>query len=181
MGRNQVSFKAYIKSITQFVYNSIKRLAEHNSSATHLSVSFCVGVYIGFSPFPGFQTLLVIVLSWLCSLYMPAVFIGSCLVNNPWTMVPVYMIDYFFGKWILLSVVHSDIYYTNPSWIVSINSFLVTTLGITKLGISEVSFWAFIIGGNLLGLIVAVILYPIMYRVFEFFEKKRFAKKNKKI
>ncbi len=62
-------------------------LALKDRSPAKLAAAFCMGVYIAFSPFPGFHTAMVFVLSWMCHLNVGVVFASSCVINNPWTMV----------------------------------------------------------------------------------------------
>ena len=75
-------------------------------------------------------------------------------------MVPLYLGDYLFGKWLLYSI-GIDAMNTNPSWMSWINEPLQHYTGI-----SGISFWAFMVGGNLLGIFFSVILYPVLLFFF---------------
>lgn len=126
-----------------------------------LAFAFCMGVYIAFSPFPGFHTAMVFVLSWLCGLNVAVVLASSCLINNPWTMVPVYVADYVFGNWVCCTFLGTNMIDFNPSWM---NGFAQWVC--LKTGIAHISLASFLIGGNLLGIGFAVLLYPIMRYIF---------------
>ncbi len=76
-------------------------------------------------------------------------------------MVPVYSFDYIFGRWLCTSLLPSHWIYANPWWMDWLNEPLVKYIGLP-----ELSLWSFFVGGNVLGLIAAVVLYPIMYWVF---------------
>lgn len=138
-----------------------ERLVLKERSPKVLALSFCFGVYIAFCPFVGFHTIMVIGLSWLLSLNFAVTLASSIFVNNPWTMVPIYSIDYFFGTWVF-KIFGIDPVASNPTWM---NFFNQTLFKYT--GVSGISFWAFMLGGNLLGLLISVILYPVAKRAFE--------------
>ena len=80
-------------------------------------------------------------------------------INNPWTMVPVYGAGHMFGEW-LFSWWDVDHYQWNPAWIQSMNEWAYQ-----KLGMSGFSFWAFMVGGNVLGIGLAFLCYPMIQRV----------------
>lgn len=147
--------------IGQGIYRVLKGLVIKERSVNKLTVSFCLGVYIAFSPFIGFHTLMVFCFAWLLSLN-PAVLLASTyLVNNPWTMVPVYTSGYVVGDWVL-SCISSDIVSYNPHWMHWINDRLVYYVGI-----KGISLWAFLIGGNILGVVFGIVCYPVMKKIFE--------------
>lgn len=142
--------------IKQFVYH----LALKERSPHKLALSCCLGIYIAFSPYVGFHTILIFLLSWLFALNPVVTFTSSYIFNNPWTMVPLYLADYLFGKW-FLCYIGIDAMAINPSWMSWINEPLQHYTGI-----SGISFWAFMVGGNLLGIIFSVILYPVLLFFF---------------
>lgn len=140
----------------------VKRLTAHEQSrsAHKLALTCAVGVFIGISPLVGGHTLMVIVFGWVLRLNIPAVFLISVFINNPWTMVPIYSLDYFFGKW-LLEALNIDYLSWDPAWVGSVNSFLERYTGISGLSLT-----AFLLGGHLLAFGISVMLYPLMRRIF---------------
>jgi uncharacterized protein (DUF2062 family) len=54
-----------------------------------VALAFAVGVFIAFFPVFGTHFLLVFLCVWLLKLNLPLTLAGS-LVNNPWTLVPLY-------------------------------------------------------------------------------------------
>jgi len=80
--------------------NLLNTLLSLNDSKEKLALSFAVGVFISINPFYGFHTMLAIVLSFLFKLNKAATIIGT-LLNNPWTMLPIYYIDYKIGAFII--------------------------------------------------------------------------------
>jgi len=147
--------------ITQKIKNFFIGLLCKERSPKKLALSFCMGVYIAFSPFPGFHTLFVFIFSWLLLLNMPVVFAISCLINNPWTMMPVYIFDYVVGCWVCSSLFDSDMLMYNPSWMQWFNGHVTHYTSL-----SDISLWSFLIGGNILGIGSALFLYPVMLYIF---------------
>lgn len=143
------------------IKNFFKQLLLKESSPHKLSLALCVGIYVAFSPFPGFHTVEVIVFSWLLSLNFGIVLASSIAVNNPWTMVPVYGAGHVFGQWFCGKIMGVDMCVHNPTWVVSLNSTIAHYTGM-----SGISLWDFIIGGNLLGIGLALLMYPIFYYTF---------------
>lgn len=126
-----------------------------------LALAFSMGVYIAISPFPGFHTLMVAFFSWLLSLNFFVTFLVNTIVNNPWTMVPVYTADYFCGNAVCYTFFGHNFVYLNPAWMQWFNAMIARYLGL-----SEVSLCSFIIGGNVLGITAALLSYPIVRYIF---------------
>ena len=121
-------------------------------SVHRLSLSFCMGLYIAFSPFPGAHTIMMIAAKWLFNLNFPVLFIITS-INNPWTMIPFFSFDYFFGYWLI-----HDFFGWNPAWVISLYKVF---------GSGKVCLWSFFIGGNILGIFAAIICYPVVSIVFK--------------
>ncbi len=122
--------------VMQMFHNFFMRLIAQEKSAYKLAASCALGAYIAFSPFFGLHTVMVFGLSWLFALNVPVTWAVSVAINNPWTMIPVYFSGYYVGDWILTATGHVP-----AQWV------------------------SFLIGGNLLGLCIAVMLYPIVLRM----------------
>ena len=138
----------------------IGRLIAQEQSPHKLALTCAIGAYIGISPLVGLHTVMTFVVAWMFSLNIGILFAVSMSIHNPWTMMPVYIIDHLFGKW-LFAMLHIDYLQWEPSWVESCNVFLKEHTGITGL-----SFSAFFIGGNLLAIGISVIMYPLAKRVF---------------
>lgn len=121
-------------------------------SARNLALSASVGVYIAFSPFPGLHTLMMLAATWLFRLHFPTLFIFSS-INNPWTMIPFFSLDYFFGHWLVHSCMGWE-----PSWVISLAKVF---------GEGSICLWSFLIGGNVLGIIAGVLSYPPLLLFFK--------------
>ncbi len=75
-------------------------------------------------------------------------------------MVPVYGAGHMFGDWIL-SLWDKNHYDWNPSWIANMNDWAQH-----KIGMSGFSFWAFMVGGNILGIGLGFVSYPMIKQFF---------------
>ena len=144
----------------------ITRLLSYERCLHTLTLSCCMGIYIAFCPFVGFHTALVFLFAWLFALNFAVMLSVSMLVNNPWTMVPVYGAGHLFGGWIL-SLFGINHYAWNPSWIARLNEWAHQAIGLKGF-----SFWAFMIGGNILGIGLSIMCYPMIKRLFVFVKER---------
>jgi uncharacterized protein (DUF2062 family) len=146
-----------IKQVIDYAKKSL--LAERTPQK--LAYASSVGIFIAFSPFLGIHWLMTIILAWALSLNVAVIYAAAHVVNNPLTMVPVYLADYSFGEWLTKGLFGVDLVAYNPSWMQWLN------IKLSCLGIPNLSLWAFIIGGNILGLLVAVAAYPFLLRFYK--------------
>lgn len=130
-------------------------------SPRKLAMAFSMGVYIAISPFVGFHTLMSILASWLFSLNFFVVFTVNAIINNPWTMVPVYATDYVCGEYICTALWGNNLCTYNPSWMNWLNIKIAHYIGL-----SGISLPAFLIGGNVLAIGCGLLSYPIMRYIF---------------
>lgn len=150
-----------IKKIVDMVKQFLKNMVEKERCPQKLALSFCVGIYIAFSPFPGLHTVMVFVFSWLFKLNWAVVLASSCLINSPWTMVPIYATDYMVGRWLCDALFSGDMLAFNPSWMNWINQYMSQYVGMGNMCLTS-----FLIGGNVLGLFFGVLLYIPMKHIF---------------
>jgi len=136
-----------LKKIKDVFYTALKA----NSSPSKLALSFAIGIFIAFSPFPGGHTVMMFAAHWLFKLNFPILFLSTSF-NNPWTLIPFFLFDYSFGHWL----VHSFLGFS-PTWVISLEKLF---------GSGNICLWSFLIGGNVLGIVAALISYPIMVMVF---------------
>lgn len=130
-------------------------------SVEKLTRSLCVGNYIAFSPYLFLHTLMVFVSCLVWDLNLAVTMATSYFINNPWTAIPIYVADYAFGYWLIHDILNIEHILYTPAWIASIESILNA-----KLGIPTPCFWSFLIGGNVLGIVTSLIMYPVSKRFF---------------
>ena len=147
--------------IVDTIKKFLKKIARQEQCSRKFALSCSVGVYVAFCPFFGLHTLLVFALSWLFRLNVAVTMGVSMLINNPCTMVPVYGGGYLFGDWIVNYFGLKESLF-NPGFVHYLNGSFITFFGGTGF-----SFWAWIIGGNLIGMVSAFMVYPLMKRIFK--------------
>lgn len=137
------------------VRNFFYQISLKERSPYILALSFCLGAYIAFSPFLLLHTAMCIGIAFLFGLNIAVTLAASMMINNPWTAVPIYVTDYIFGHWLVHSVLHYGERLYVPQWLGATQAYIGSVLGI-----DAVCFWSFMIGGNVLGIGVALLLYP---------------------
>jgi len=138
----------------------IERLITYEKCPHKLALTCALGVFIGISPFAGFHTLMTFACAWLFSINLAALFAVSVLIHNPWTTVPVYVMDHIFGTW-LFSLLDIDCMQFDPAWVASCNMYLKEYIGVAGFSLS-----AFVMGGTLLAVSGGIIMYPLSKHLF---------------
>ena len=133
--------------ILEKIKRSIKNSLTQGCSVEKLTLSVCMGIYIAFSPFPGVHTIMMFIVKGLFNINFPVLFISTS-INNPWTMIPFYTFDYIFGHWLIHNILGF-----NPGWSIPIAKIF---------GSGSICVWSFFIGGNILGISVALLSYPFV-------------------
>ena len=149
----------------QFFKNFINRLLVMEKSPHKLALGCCLGIFMALSPFLGIQTWLAIPLSWLFGVNTLLVIAVLYLVNNPFTMFPIVVADYAVGHMVIERWMGMNLVAYNPSWMGWINSKIGPTL-YKYLGVTQVCFWCYILGGLLLATICSLPLYPFLKKFF---------------
>jgi uncharacterized protein (DUF2062 family) len=137
-----------IRKIKDIFENAV---ASGSDSPHRLTIAFCLGMYVAFSPFPGFHMLMLVSARWLWGLNFPVMFVAATL-NNLWTMGPIYGADYFVGHWFVHTFLR-----INSTWTISLEKIL---------GNASICLPSFFIGGNLLGIALAFACYIPMFKLF---------------
>jgi uncharacterized protein (DUF2062 family) len=139
---------------------------------SRLAYATCLGIFIGLSPFLGLQTWLAIFFAWAFGLSIPLVFSVLYLVNNPFfTTIPIAIANYLTGYLLFTYVIPLDLCAYNPSWFAWIEEKIAPSL-YTYLGIKQVCFWYFIVGGVIFAILITVPLYPVFKYLYTNLAKK---------
>jgi uncharacterized protein len=139
----------------------LMRCFAYEASPARLAFTCALAIYIAFSPFFGLHTLMVFAAGFLLHLNVPLMILVSYTINNPFTMIPIYLSGYYIGHLLLHSWLGFEIAQANPWWMDAFNLFLQTHLGLV-----EISLWAFLVGGNILGFVLAGLSYVILLPLF---------------
>ena len=80
--------------------NYFRRLLTLDDTPERIARAFAVGVFLAFSPLLGLHTFLGLILAFLFGLNRPAILVGV-FVNNPWTLVPIYLLGNWVGGFVI--------------------------------------------------------------------------------
>jgi uncharacterized protein (DUF2062 family) len=156
-----------IEKIKKKLHAIIYALVLKERSPEKLSRSISLALYLSFAPWIGMQAPLIFILPWFFQLNTAVMVTVAFSISNPWTYVPICTLDYVVGYWLLHSFLKFDVAAINPSWMTWINEYLAQ-----KVSIVNASFWAFIVGGNIVALTLAFGSYPLTLYIFRRFGKK---------
>lgn len=151
----------------RFLKAYFERLLLSERSYQKLAASFTVGTFIALTPTIPFQTPLLFLVSWLCRLNATVTFAAVYLVNNPFTMIPIYVVGYAVGIWFFEGLLGWSLVSYNPAWVAKLNEFLSRYIDIKKYLGSDFCLWYLLFGGFLFALMVCIPLYPILKLVFK--------------
>lgn len=150
-----------------YLKNTLNRLAQSEHSSRKLAASFCLGIFIALTPTMPVQTPLIFLLSWLLGLNAGVAFASSWIANNPFTMVPIYIIDYAVGVWFFEKLVGIDLARYNPWWVDKFNAYLSRSIDVNKYFGGELCIWYLFLGGLIFATLVTLPLYPILKATFD--------------
>jgi uncharacterized protein len=164
--RNNILHKNWfvIQVVTELVHKLVargKNVLLGERTPKKLAIACTLGIFIAFSPLIGLHWLLTIILAWIFSVNVAVVYAAAHVVNNPLTMVPLYLGDYAVGLWVCDKLFQSNLVKHNPSWMQWLN------VKLSCLGIANISLWAFIIGGHLVAFMASIVAFPILIRFFK--------------
>jgi len=158
-----------LSKIKKFFINIL--IEEQN--AKKLALTFCLANFIAWSATVPFQTPLLLLLSKIFKLNSKIIFTLVFIINNPLTIIPIYLLDYNFGSWLFNSVLKINIIKYNPTWAEKFSNFLNKYINLSKIiGESHFCFWCLIIGSLILPIIINIFLYPILKKMFSTLIKK---------
>jgi len=148
----------------------IKQLLHIEDTPERTALAYALGIFLGFSPFLGFHTIVGIAVAFLFRMNRVAVLLGVW-TNLPWSIIPYYTV----ATWVGMKVIGFQL---DPALLGEI-----FRLGLNE-GFIQSGFWnrlasqselllAFGIGSLLLGTILSFIAYPLSLRWIKFYRSKR--------
>jgi len=146
--------------MTSLVNKTLHKLFMLEASPERLVFSLCVGMYIAISPFIFLHTGMIFLCAWLFDVNFPLTFAVVHTVNNPWTMLPIYSAAHAVGSLVLAYCGFAGCLQGNPQMVENLICYVRPYCHVDFF-----SFWAFMIGGNLLALFISGMLYPIIMRI----------------
>lgn len=134
-------------------------------SVHKLSASFCLGAFIALTPTIPLQTPLVMVFGWLFGLNIGVAVAALYVVNNPITLVPIYVTGYALGVWFFSKVIGIDLVPYNPLWVERFNTLLSRYVDMKSYIGTELCLWYLLGGGFLFAILLVVPLYPVLTKL----------------
>lgn len=134
-----------------------------------VAMGAAIGMWVNFLPFPGMGGLIAITLAWLLRANLPAAFIAQ-IPSNPWTFPFLWWISYVVGLMIVPMPEGSISFGTlmkNFSW---------EYLGSNLVPLMEGVLLPMAVGGQVLGILLGIVTYRLMYRQVGLFWDKRRAR-----
>ncbi len=149
---------------------NFRRLLALNDPPERTALAFSIGVFIAFSPFLGLHTIAATLVALIFRFNKIAIFAGTFL-NNPFlTLVPIIIVSYALGAWLLGHPLHIP-----PEGIELIkNPRLLTAAYYRELfGQSWYLIKPFAIGSTSLSLVCPLIAYPLTLWILRAHRKRK--------
>jgi len=148
----------------------VRKLLHIQDTPERTALAYAVGIFLGFSPFLGFHTLVGLAIAFLFGLNRVAILLGVW-TNTPWWTVPFYMV----ATWIGMRV--------TGSWIDWAKLKEIFQLGLDR-GFMDLHFWSrvvsqrglflsFNIGSLILCTLLSFVAYPLSLKWVRFYRQKR--------
>jgi len=138
-----------LKLSKETIKKLIRKITHAEGTPHKIALAVSIGVFIAWFPIFGTHTALVFFLSWLLRLN-PAVMLASTFVNNPFTIIPLYLSGFYVGLLFTGTAIPSSL------------SFDMTTD--TMMELAKVFVLPFIVGNLIVGIVVAVPAYFLALR-----------------
>lgn len=138
----------------------MQRLFDIEAHPQRRAFSVAVGVFLAISPLIGLQTLLAVAASFFARTNIAVVLLVNYTISNPWTMLPLLAFDYVVGEFLMHKVIGINLVAYNPTWMTWIED-KVGPYFASTLGVVEIDFWSFMIGGTLFAACCAVVSYGL--------------------
>lgn len=131
----------------------LRAILSLDSHPAHISAGFAVGVFISFTPFFVFHTLIALTIAFIFRLNKLTCITGSW-VNTPFTVVPVLALSFKLGR-ILRGRPPTEIHFHHLDW-VHLKPYATSLL----------------LGSSVIGFLAAIIAYFLMYWLVLRFRQK---------
>jgi uncharacterized protein len=132
--------------VRKYVRDRLREIVKLDDPPHKLALAVAIGVFIAFSPWLGLHILSCILFAWIFRV-SKFVVLTAMLVNNPWTMVPIYA----FNLWLGVHLTGGEIAIPEIAW---------SKIGFRELfTILKPFLWPFIIGSLAIGAAAAFISY----------------------
>jgi len=134
----------------RFVTERIREIVKLDDPPHKLALAFAIGIFVAFSPWIGLHIISCLLFAWVFRV-SKFVVLTATFVNNPWTMVPIYAFNLWFG----IRITDGNISVPDIAW---------NEIGFRELfTVLKPFLWPFVIGSLAVGTAVGVISYFIFF------------------
>lgn len=141
-------------------------LVRENDNPHDIAIGLSIGIFGGIVPVIGFQTLLIILLLWLCRRPNYAAAMFSSFIMNQFTFIPILYMDYQIG-----------IFFIPPKQMLDFMSIkqLISDKDITQLlYVGKGIVYPMLLGGVLCGLFFSFLTYFIVFYLLKLKNEKKY-------
>ncbi len=132
-----------------------------------VAMGAAIGMWVNFLPLPGLGGVISIILAWIFRANIPAAFIAQ-IPSNPWTFPLLWWVSYAVGRQVV------PVQEGSISFGMLMQNFSWEYLGANIVPLLEGVLLPMAVGGQIIGIILGLITYRIMYlQVGLFWDKRR--------
>jgi hypothetical protein len=149
-----------VQAITQWIKDKWYLLIKENDNPHAVAMGLSIGIFGGIVPILGLQTLLIILLLWVCRRPNYAAAMLSSFVMNQFTIIPILYLDYMVG-----------IFFVPPKQVLDFISIkkLIADKDITQLiYVGKGIFYPMLLGGVICGILFSLLTYFITFYLLKF-------------
>ena len=151
---------------SRYVYNKfIRKILQIDDTPESIALGTAIGVFIAMTPTVGIQMVLALI---FCTLFRANRLAGVVMVyiSNPFTMVPLYWLDYVIGAKILAmeTVTRPSFDTAFAGFVVQFQNFEVWAAFKSLVAVNLELALPTLVGGGLVGLVCAITVYPLTLR-----------------
>lgn len=157
MGLTKTNSKKSKLKIIRLLYFFYYKIIRTQNTPHEIALSFSVGAFIGVMPTFGIASILCIIVATFFKLNIAVTVLGSW-ISNPWTSPIFYTISYEIGKHLII-------------FLPILNNYNYSYLPKFHIIIKTLQYM--VIGGIILGLIIAIICYIIIYNITLIYQEKK--------
>jgi len=148
----------------------VKKLLHIEDTPERTALAYSIGVFLGFSPFLGFHTLLGIAIAFLFKLNRVAVLLGAW-SNIPWWLVPYYMVATWMGMWLMGFKINKSTF--KEMFRTGVEQGFIGSDFWSQIASQWSLLLSFMIGSLILAALLSLIAYPLSLRWIKFYRLKK--------
>lgn len=142
----------------------LKKLLYDDPSPKRITLALSIGTFFAFSPLLGAMTWLAMGFAWIFRTQPLLAAVWLNIINNPWTTLPIILLNYIVGTWAAQHLLRVDLSLYNPFFMAWITKKIGPTLSY-YLGIETICFWCFVLGGFIVATLLTIITAPLYFYI----------------